>query len=138
MKFEKAKRSKCKMKLSISGASGSGKTYSALKIAKGMVGNLSDVAVVDSENGSSNLYSHLGNFSVLSIDAPYSPEKYMKAIDEAVKSGFKCLIIDSLSHEWFGTGGVLDIHSQMEGNSFTNWVMNLLFSPLPKVSFSVL
>jgi hypothetical protein len=121
MKFEKAKRSKCKMKLCISGASGSGKTYSALKISKGLVGNLSKVVVLDTENGSSNLYADMGEFSVLTIAAPFTPEKYIQAINEAVTAGFECIIIDSLSHEWFGTGGILDTHAKMEGNSFTNW-----------------
>ena len=121
MEFEKAKRSKCKIKLSIAGASGSGKTYSAISIAKGMVKNLNKVAVIDTENGSSHLYSHLGDFSVLTLSAPYSPEVYISAINEAIKKGFECIIIDSLSHEWQGIGGIIDIHGQMEGNSFTNW-----------------
>lgn len=121
MKFTKAKRSKCKIKVSIAGASGSGKTYSALCVAKGMVGNLNKVAVIDTENGSSHLYSHLGDFSVLTIGAPYSPEAYIMAINEAIKNGYECIIIDSLSHEWQGPGGIIDIHGQMEGNSFTNW-----------------
>ncbi len=121
MEFEKAKRSKCKIKVSIAGASGSGKTYSAICLAKGMVKNLNKVAVIDTENGSSHLYSHLGEFSVLTLSAPYSPEAYIMAINEAVKSGFECVIIDSLSHEWQGAGGIIDIHGQMEGNSFTNW-----------------
>ena len=121
MKFEKAKRSKCKIKVSIAGASGSGKTYSALCVAKGMVSNLHKVAVIDTENGSSHLYSHLGDFSVLTLAAPYSPEAYIMAINEAINNGFECVIIDSLSHEWQGPGGIIDIHGQMEGNSFTNW-----------------
>ena len=121
MKFEKAKRSKCKIKVSIAGASGSGKTYSALCVAKGMVSNLNRVAVIDTENGSSHLYSHLGDFSVLTLGAPYSPEAYIMAINEAIKNGYECIIIDSLSHEWQGPGGIIDIHGQMEGNSFTNW-----------------
>ena len=121
MEFEKAKRSKCKIKVSIAGASGSGKTYSAICLAKGMVKNLNKVAVIDTENGSSHLYSHLGDFSVLTLSAPYSPESYVMAINEAIKKGFECIIIDSLSHEWQGSGGIIDIHGQMEGNSFTNW-----------------
>ena len=43
------------------------------------------------------------------------------AINEAINNGFECVIIDSLSHEWQGPGGIIDIHGQMEGNSFTNW-----------------
>lgn len=119
--FVKASRKKCTMKLSIQGPSGAGKTLGALRIAKGLTGSLEKVAVIDTENGSSHLYSHLGGYSVLALEAPYSPEMFIDAINTAIKAGFECIIIDSLSHEWFGSGGILDIHSQMEGNSFTNW-----------------
>jgi len=121
MKFAKATRKKCKMKLSLQGPSGSGKTYSALLLAKGMTGDLSKVAVIDTENGSSHLYAKLGAYSVLILEAPFTPEKYIEAIQCAIQEGFECVIIDSLSHEWFGTGGILEIHSNMQGNSFTNW-----------------
>jgi hypothetical protein len=120
MKFAKATRKKCKMKLSLQGPSGSGKTYSALLLAKGITGNLSKVAVIDTENGSSNLYAKLGAYSVLNLEAPFTPEKYIEAIKCAKEQGFECVIIDSLSHEWFGTGGILEIHSNMPnvGNYF--------------------
>jgi hypothetical protein len=119
--FLKASRKKCTMKLSIQGPSGAGKTLGALRVAKGLTGNLEKVAVIDTENGSSHLYSQIGGYSVLSMEAPYSPEMFIDAINTAIKAGFECIIIDSLSHEWFGSGGILDIHSHMEGNSFTNW-----------------
>lgn len=121
MKFAKATRKKCKMKLSLQGPSGSGKTYSALLLAKGITGDLSKVAVIDTENGSSHLYAKLGAYSVLNLEAPFTPEKYIEALQCAIQEGFECVIIDSLSHEWFGTGGILEIHSNMQGNSFTNW-----------------
>lgn len=121
MKFAKATRKKCKMKLSLQGPSGSGKTYSALLLAKGITGDLSKVAVIDTENGSSHLYAKLGAYSVLNLEAPFTPEKYIEAIQCAIQEGYECVIIDSLSHEWFGTGGILEIHSNMQGNSFTNW-----------------
>jgi len=121
MKFAKATRKKCKMKLSLQGPSGSGKTYSALLLAKGITGDLSKVAVIDSENGSSHLYAKLGAYSVLKLEAPFTPEKYIEAIHCAINEGFECVIVDSLSHEWFGSGGILEIHSNMQGNSFTNW-----------------
>lgn len=120
-KFVKANRQQCSMKLSLQGPSGSGKTIGALKLAKGLTGSFDQVAVIDTENGSSHLYAHMGDFSVFSMEAPYTPEMFIQAIDTAVHEGFKCIIIDSLSHEWFGTGGILDIHSSMVGNSFANW-----------------
>jgi len=120
-KFKKAEKSNCKIKMALQGSSGSGKSYSALLIAYGLTNDWSKVAVIDTENGSAHLYSDLGNYSVLNLSAPYTPEAYSEAIDAAVKNGFECLIIDSLSHEWNGSGGILDIHSNIPGNSFTAW-----------------
>ncbi len=107
--------------MAIQGPSGSGKTYSSLLIAHGLTNDWNKIAVIDSENGSANLYAHLGSYSVLSITPPYSPEEYIEAINLAVKNGFECLIIDSLSAEWNGQGGILDIHGNIPGNSFTAW-----------------
>jgi len=119
--FTKAERSNCKIKMAIQGPSGSGKTYSALLIAYGLTKDWKKIAVVDTENGSANLYSHLGAYSVCNLTAPFTPEEYSDAITTAVEQGFECLIIDSLSMEWNGSGGILDIHSNMPGNSFTAW-----------------
>jgi len=120
MKIRKAERRNAKIKLALQGPSGSGKTYSALQIAKGLT-DLSKVVVIDTENHSADLYSHIGSFNVLGISKPFSPEKYTQAINDCVNEGMEVIIIDSLSHEWEGEGGILDIHGQMPGNSFTNW-----------------
>ncbi len=119
--FIKAERSNCKIKMAIQGPSGSGKAYSSLLMAFGLTKDWNKIAVLDTENGSANLYSHLGNYSVLNLSAPYTPEEYIDAIETAVKQGFECLIIDSLSTEWNGQGGILDIHGNIPGNSFTAW-----------------
>jgi hypothetical protein len=119
--FNKAERSNCKIKMAVQGPSGSGKTYSSLLVAYGLTKDWSKIAVLDTENGSANLYSHLGSYSVLNLTAPYTPEEYIDAIETAVKQGFECLIIDSLSTEWNGQGGILDIHGNIPGNSFTAW-----------------
>jgi hypothetical protein len=119
--FVKAARNSCKIKMALQGPSGSGKTYSALLVAFGLTKDWSKIAVIDSENGSAHLYSELGDYSVLGLNAPFTPESYIEAVDLAVNSGFKCLIIDSLSAEWSGQGGILDIHSNIPGNSFSAW-----------------
>ena len=119
--FTRAARNSCKIKMALQGASGSGKTYSALLVAYGLTKDWSKIAVIDSENGSANLYAELGEYSVLKLSPPYTPESYAEAIDLAVKGGYECLIIDSLSAEWSGQGGILDIHSNIPGNSFTAW-----------------
>lgn len=121
MEIQKAQRRQAVIKMGLQGPSGSGKTYSALLLAYGLTGNWNKVVVVDSENHSADLYSHLGEYSVLTIGAPFSPEKYIEAITLCEASGMEVIIIDSISHEWEGAGGIIDVHSQMVGNSFTNW-----------------
>jgi hypothetical protein len=123
MEFQlhQAKRSKAKIKVGLQGPSGGGKTYSALLLAKGLVGDWSKIAVIDTENHSADLYSHLGPYQVLHLEAPFTPERYISAIEACEKSGMQAIIVDSISHEWEGTGGILSIHSTMVGNSFTNW-----------------
>jgi hypothetical protein len=108
MQFRKATRKKAKIRLAISGPSGSGKTYSALLIGFGIVGDWSKIAVIDTENNSADLYEHLGEFNVIELLPPFTTENYMKAIAMCEEKGQEVIIIDSLSHEWMGTGGILE------------------------------
>lgn len=107
--------------MGLQGPSGSGKTYSALLLAYGLTKDWDRIAVIDSENHSADLYAHLGDYSVVQIGPPFSPAKYIEAIEICEAAGMEVIIIDSISHEWEGQGGILDIHSSMMGNSFTNW-----------------
>ena len=118
--IRKAQRQNAKMKLALQGPSGSGKTYSALQIASGMT-EWDKICVIDTENHSADLYSHLGPYNVFTLSKPFTPEKYVDAITECENMGMDVIIIDSLSHEWDGDGGILETHSNMPGNSFTNW-----------------
>ncbi|MDR9788379.1 MAG: AAA family ATPase [Peptococcaceae bacterium MAG4] len=82
------------------------------------------MALIDTERGSGELYAHLGEYDVCSIEAPFTPEKYIEAIRAAEGAGYDTIIIDSLSHAWAGPGGVLDIHghaADKSGNSWTAW-----------------
>ena len=81
LKLRKSSRKQAKMKLALQGASGSGKTYSALLLAYGMTKDWSNVAIIDTENGSSDLYADLGDYMVLPMNHPYSPEMYINAIE---------------------------------------------------------
>lgn len=121
MQLQKASRKKAKMRLTISGPSGSGKTYSAVLLAYGLTGNLSKVCVIDTENSSAELYAHLGDYSTIQLAAPFTPEKFIEAIQLCEEAGIETIIIDSASHEWDGLGGILDIHASIPGNSFTAW-----------------
>jgi len=107
--------------MALQGPSGSGKTMSAILIAFGLTGDYTKIAVIDTENHSADLYAHLGDYYVLPITPPFHPEKYVEAIKVCEKAGMQVIIIDSISHEWEGIGGILDIHAAMAGNSFTNW-----------------
>ncbi len=119
MKIEAANRQNTKIKMAIQGCSGSGKTYSSLRIAKGLgKGSLQKVGVIDTENGSSNLYAHLGNFKVVKLDNPHNPENYIRAIHLLEKKGAEIIIIDSISHAW---EALVSEHATLDGNSFTNW-----------------
>jgi len=123
MEFKKAIKNESRLRIAISGAAGSGKTYSALQIAKGIGGK---IAVIDTERGSASLYSDRFDFDVLNLEPPYSPDKYIEAIGLAERNGYNIVIIDSLSHAWAGSGGLLDLHDSIQksskgGNSFSAW-----------------
>ncbi|MCQ4140426.1 AAA family ATPase [Chryseobacterium sp. EO14] len=120
MQLKQSQRQQVKLKLGLSGASGFGKTYSALQLAYGMTQDWSKIAVIDTENSSASLYSDLGNYNVLDLQAPYSPERYIQAIELCEKSGIEVIIIDSASHEWNGAGGCLEIHEKL-GGRFQDW-----------------
>ncbi|MAY84183.1 MAG: AAA family ATPase [Flavobacteriales bacterium] len=118
MQLRKSQRKQAKIKLAIQGSAGAGKTYSSLLLAKGLLGDLSKVAVIDTENGSADLYAHLGSYNVLNLKPPFSPERYIEAIDTCLKAGMEVIIIDSISQCW---DYLIDFHSSLQGNSFTNW-----------------
>lgn len=120
MILRRATRKKAKIRLGLSAVSGGGKTYSAILIAKGLCGDLSKVAIIDTENGSADLYAHMGDFNVLSLSAPYAPERYIEAIKACEKAGVEVIIIDSITHEWDGKGGCLEIVESL-GGKYQDW-----------------
>jgi len=120
MELKRAQKKLVKLKIGVSGASGFGKTYSALLMAYGIVGDWSKIAVIDTENDSASLYSDIGEYNTISLTAPYSPERYCEAIDTCVNAGIECIIIDSISHEWEGKGGCLEILETL-GGQFRDW-----------------
>lgn len=119
--FKQAVKEKLKLRLAIEGPSGSGKTYSALLIARGLVGDSGKIAMIDTEKDSGKLYADVTIFDHAALTEPYTPDRYISIISEAGKAGYDCLIIDSISHEWSGSGGILEIHDKMPGNSYANW-----------------
>ena len=123
MEFRKAERRKAKLRLGITGAAGSGKTYGALLVAKGLGGK---TVLLDTENGSGDLYASEFNYDVGAITAPYTINKYIEGIKQAENLGYDIIIIDSLSHAWAGEGGLLEqvdniAAASRSGNSYTAW-----------------
>lgn len=120
MKLHKAERHQVKLRIGFSGPSGFGKTYSSLLLAYGITNDWSKIALIDTENRSASLYSHLGEFNVLSLDGSFAPERYIQAIKLCEDSGMEVIIVDSISHEWQGKGGCLEIH-ELLGGRFQDW-----------------
>lgn len=121
--FQKATKDKAKLRLCLGGVSGSGKTFTALKIATAMGGR---IAVIDSEHGSASKYADQFDFDTVNIDSNYSPENYINVINAAVSEGYQILIADSISHAWSGTNGTLDqvekwSQKNPRGDSFRAW-----------------
>jgi hypothetical protein len=126
MKLEKATRKKSFLKLNLSAPSGAGKTMSALLMAKGLVRDWNKVAVIDTENGSASLYSHLGDFNTIDLQPPFTPQRYIEAIDTCLKADMECIILDSSSHEWSGSGGCIEANEKLaqaryKGNTWSAW-----------------
>ena len=118
MHLQTAQRKRAKIKMGLQGPSGSGKTMGALLTAYGLCGDWSKIVVIDTENHSADLYANIGNYNVLPLTSPFTPEKYIQAIELCEKSAMEVIIIDSVTHEW---ENLIDYHSSLQGNSFTNW-----------------
>lgn len=115
-----AVREKIGLLLGIAGASGSGKTFSALTLAEGIKGKNGKIAVIDTEAGRALHYAPCpgekadpskGTFDFLHVDfqPPFEPMRYIAAIKAAEEQGATVIVIDSMSHEWDGEGGCADM-----------------------------
>ena len=123
--FKKAIKSEAKLRLAIAGPSGSGKTYTALSVAAALADGR-PVALVDTEHGSASKYADIFGFDVAEMHPPFHPDKFGQAISEAAAAGYAVIILDSLTHAWNGTGGMLDLVDEIAkrkggGNTFAAW-----------------
>src|SRR5947209_6754030 len=125
MAFKKAIKLESKLRLALAGPSGSGKTFTALTLATALADG-KPVAVIDTERGSAAKYADVfPSFDVNELDI-FSPDAFIAAIREAEHAGYAVLVIDSISHEWNGAGGVLEIVDNAakrlkSANTFSAW-----------------
>jgi hypothetical protein len=116
MEIRKATRQAAKLRIGMSSISFAGKTMSSLLLAYGLTGNWEDICLVDSENGSGDLYEHLGPYGVIQLN-DYSPNSYVNAIKSCEKAGMKVIILDSITHEWEWCLG----YQQQLGGRYQDW-----------------
>lgn len=126
MQFKQAERTTVKLKIGVQGPSGSGKTWGALALARNIVGPKGKIAVIDTENESASYYADQFKFDVLNLAAPYSSARYVEALKAAIAAGYDIVVVDSLSHQWAGEGGILSRkealdQSKPSANTWTNW-----------------
>lgn len=129
----KAQRLQLKARIGLTGSTNTGKTYTALVIAAGLLKSegcvlpngdpdWNKVVVIDTERKRALFYANngrFGEFMHIDFEPPYSPQDYVEAVKYAESLGAKVCIIDSLSHAWSGTGGVLEIVNERTANSRT-------------------
>ena len=141
LQFKKAQREQVRIKVSIAGPAGAGKTMSSLLMAYGITKaefpNLSEaeiwgkICIIDTESGSGSLYvgkqvgaTVIGEYNTIPLPPPFEPDVFVDAIHMAENYGMNVIIIDSLSHAWAGAGGALDQQGKIaerSGNSWTAW-----------------
>jgi AAA domain len=109
IEFRQARRESISLLVGLAGGTGSGKTYSALRLATGLAGG-SPFGVIDTENGRASHYADDFAFETAQLEPPFSPERYLEAIRAADAAGYPAIVVDSASHEHAGTGGLLDMH----------------------------
>ena len=120
--IKKAAKTQSRLRLSIAGPSGSGKTYTALRLAS-VLGE--KIGLIDTERGSASKYADQFDFDVIELD-DFHPQNFIGAIKAFEKAGHDIIIIDSTTHEWNGTNGILELHEaavakQRTKNSYTAW-----------------
>lgn len=124
---QKAVRERVDTKLLLFSPSGAGKTYSALRLATGMAAEISKntgkqarILFGNTEASRGRYYANEFTYDIVDLVPPYNPEMFVDFIDYAVSEKYDILIIDSISPEWEGKGGCLELQQQA-GGRWTDW-----------------
>lgn len=120
IQIRKAQREGARVVCGFAGRSGDGKTYTALQFAYGLANyDPTKIGFLDTENKRGSLYADIFHnhpthptkeqFLIGDLHPPFTPNRYMEAIAEFQRAGVEVLIIDSVTHEWEGAGGCVEI-----------------------------
>lgn len=119
--FRPAIRENVGLLIGLAGGTGSGKTYSAMRLAAGIAGD-KPFAVIDTEAGRAKHYADKFRFDHGDLKPPFSPDAYAEAIKAADDAGYPVVVVDSMSHEWYSEGGVLDMQdAELDRMVGTDW-----------------
>ncbi|MBF0138614.1 MAG: AAA family ATPase [Magnetococcales bacterium] len=126
--IEKAVRKRIPGLFMFWGPSASGKTYSALRFARGLVGETGRICVIDTENRRALLYAETptqpgvgGAWDYVDFQPDFTTQRYIEVIRQVEQAGYDCVVIDSFSHVWQGEGGVLDEADRNTSNGLAKW-----------------
>lgn len=117
-RFQPAKMDGVGLFLAIAGGSRTGKTFSALTIARGIAGPNGKIACIDTEGKRMSHYKDQfltadgQPFDVHNMQSPFTAERFAEGAKAAEEAGYACLVIDSFSLEWAGAGGVLHLYDE--------------------------
>ncbi len=124
LQIRHAQRGQNRGRVAIIGPAGSGKTFTGLTWARVLAGT-DQIAVIDTEHGSSELYADIFNFEMIDLQPPYHPDRLREALDVCADAGMGVVMVDSGSHFWSGKGGVLELvdaaKARFGGNSHMAW-----------------
>jgi AAA domain len=118
LKIQEAEKGGGYARVAIIGPSGSGKSFTSLRMATGMA-NGGKIGAIDTERGSLRKYADKFKFSDIRLNT-FAPDTYVEAINEFAKAGFPVLVIDSMSHAWSGKDGALQQVEQAAKRSQSN------------------
>lgn len=120
----KAEKQRVKLKMAVQGPSGSGKTFGALSLARNLWPK-AKICLIDSENESASLYADSFDFDTIPLGPPFETDRYLECIQIAVDGGYDVVILDSITPQWDGEGGILRRKEEMDrrpgSNGYANW-----------------
>ena len=124
IQFKPVQRTGSRVIITAYSESSGGKTHSLLRLGRGLVGPKGKLVMIDTENGRGRIFANAvpGGYDYGELTPPFTPERYIEALDDAEAAGADAVVLDSGSHEWEGLGGVLDLAEASGGKGLLKWM----------------